>query len=403
MIPLELFVVAAAAVDGLSLGGVGFEAGHEEGPSIRLMEVDDDRDLQTQLADRLRVYYGLYVGTFRKYLLYEDDASADDRLEAAWMLLLSVHRMTSMVGAGGIDAVVDGSLLDLLRIALDATSSGATYSLNQTARLTSDDVRKVERSVRSMAAARSLHIDGCISPLLPSCDPTCYWFVRWLMVLCLPSTSTAAAGDAAVDAAGDAAGDAAAVSAVSVPVDRRRRTSRKRSRGEELQVDGGQLDIFAEDAAPDLKRTSAAAAIKKSVGSLRGPLGYPFVALFHRTVVEQGLSSAILIICCERVPSYEGSYSRGSSSSRGEDPQQSHLPASSTCRHRSGRKELLRATLSLLPPSVALIESSGGGSSLSLSDCLLSSLIRLIGQHALHIITSHHICHIYHSIDSLAC
>ena len=239
-----------------------------------------------------------------------------------------------------------------------------------------------------MAAARSLHIDGYISPLLPSCDPTCYWFVRWLMVLCLPSTSTAAAVDAA--------GDAAAVSAVSVsvPVDRRRRTSRKRSRGEELQTDGGQLDIFAEDAAPDLKRTSAAAAIKKSVGSLRGPLGYPFVALFHRTVVEQGLSSAVLIICCERVPSYEGSYSRGSGSSRGrgsdEDPQQSHLSASSTCRHRSGRKELLRATLSLLPPSVALIESSGGENSLSLSDCLLSSLIRLIGQHALHIIYATH-------------
>ena len=377
---------------------MGFEAGHEEGPSIRLMEVDDDRDLQTQLADRLRVYYGLYVGTFRKYLLYEErcvgDGSADDRLEAAWMLLLSVHRMTSMVGAVGIDAVVDGSLLDLLRIALDATSSGAIYSLNQTARLTSDDVRKVERSVRSMAAARSLHIDGYISS---SCDPTCYWFVRWLMVLCLPSTSTAAAVDAA--------GDAAAVSAVSV--DRRRRTSRKRSRGEELQTDGGQLDIFAEDAAPDLKRTSAAtAAIKKSVGSLRGPLGYPFVALFHRTVVEQGLSSAVLIICCERVPSYEGSCSSGRDSSRGrgsdEDPQQSNLSASSTYRHRSGRKELLHATLSLLPPSVALIESSGGGSSLSLSDCLLSSLIRLIGQHALHIITSHHICHIYHSIDSLA-
>ena len=47
---------------------------------------------------------------------------------------------------------IDESLLDLLWIALDATSSGAIYSLYQTASLTSDEVRKIERSVRLMAA-----------------------------------------------------------------------------------------------------------------------------------------------------------------------------------------------------------------------------------------------------------
>ena len=101
MVPLELFViVVAAAAAGdimLSLGGdLGFEAG----------------------------------------------------LEVAWMLLLSVHRMMSLVDSGSIDE----SLLDLLRIALDATSCGAIYSLYQTASLTSDEVRKIVRSVRLMAA-----------------------------------------------------------------------------------------------------------------------------------------------------------------------------------------------------------------------------------------------------------
>lgn len=363
MVPLELFVVVAAAADGdivLSLGGgLGFEDRAAAGLDIQPREVDD-RDVQIQLADRLRVYYGLYVDTFRKYLLCEeqcvDDVSADDRLEAAWMLLLSVHRMTSLVDAGSIDAVVDESLLDLLGIALDATSSGAIYSVNQTASLTSDEVRKIERSVRSMTA-RDLHIDGYISSSLPACDPTCYWFVRWLMVLCLPSTSTATATTATA----------------TVSVDRR--TSRKRPRREELQADGGQMDIFAEDAATDLKRKSVVAA-ERSVGSLRGPLCYPFVDLFHRTVEEQGLSSAVLIICCEKifpVTSYKGN-------SRSEDLHQSHISVSSSY------MELLRATLSLLPPSIALIESRGGH---ALSDCLLSSLIRLIGQHALHIITSY--------------
>ena len=66
-------------------------------------------------------------------------------LQVVWMLLLSVHRMMSLVDSGSIDE----SLLDLLRIALDATSSGAIY---QTASLTSDEVRKIERSVRLMAA-----------------------------------------------------------------------------------------------------------------------------------------------------------------------------------------------------------------------------------------------------------
>jgi hypothetical protein len=170
------------------------------------------------------------------------------------------------------------------------------------------------------------------------------------MVLCLPSTAATAAA------------------AVSVSVDRR--TSRKRPRREELQADGGQLDIFAEDAATDLKRKSVAAA-ERSVGSLRGPLRYPFVDLFHRTVEEQSLSSAVLILCCEKVVStYRGS-------SRGEDLQQSHLSASSSY------MELLRATLSLLPPSIALIESRGGH---ALSDCLLSSLIKLVGQRVLHIL-----------------
>ena len=355
MVPLELFVVVAAA-DGdivLSLGGgLEIEAGAVAGLGIRPREVDD-RDVQTPLADRLRVYYELYVGTFRKYLLSEEqcvgDVSADDRLEVAWMLLLSVHRMMSLVDARSIDAVVDGSLLDLLEIALDTTSSGAIYSLNQTASLTSDEVRKIERSVRSMAV-RGLHIDGCISSPLPACDPTCYWFVRWLLVLCLPSTAATAAA------------------AVSVCVDRR--TSRKRPRREELQADGGQLDIFTEDPATDLKRKSVAAA-ERSVGSLRGPLRYPFLDLFHRTVEKQGLSSAVLIVCCEKVVStYRGS-------SRGEDPQQSHLPASSSY------MELLRATLSLLPHSLALIESRGGH---ALSDCLLSSLIKLVGQRVLHIL-----------------
>jgi len=101
MVPLELFVVvvAAAAAGDIMLslgGGLGFKAG----------------------------------------------------LEVAWMLLLSVHRMMSLVDSGSIDE----SLLDLLRIALDATSSGAIYSLYQTASLTSDEVRKIERSVRLMAA-----------------------------------------------------------------------------------------------------------------------------------------------------------------------------------------------------------------------------------------------------------
>jgi len=102
MVPLELFVVvvvAAAAAGDIMLslgGGLGFEAG----------------------------------------------------LEVAWMLLLSVHRMMSLVDSGSIDE----SLLDLLRIALDATSCGAIYSLYQTASLTSDEVRKIVRSVRLMAA-----------------------------------------------------------------------------------------------------------------------------------------------------------------------------------------------------------------------------------------------------------
>jgi hypothetical protein len=66
-------------------------------------------------------------------------------LEVVWMLLFSVHRMMSLVDSGSIYE----SLLDLLRIAPDATSSGAIY---QTASLTSDEVRKIERSVRLMAA-----------------------------------------------------------------------------------------------------------------------------------------------------------------------------------------------------------------------------------------------------------
>ena len=53
--------------------------------------------------------------------------------------------MMSLVDSGSIDE----SLLDLLRIALDATSSGAIY---QTASLTSDEVRKIER----IMAARNL-------------------------------------------------------------------------------------------------------------------------------------------------------------------------------------------------------------------------------------------------------
>jgi hypothetical protein len=366
MVPLELFVVVAAATDGdivLSLGrGLGYEAGAAAGLGIPPREVDN-RDVQIQLADRLRVYYELYVDTFRKYLLCEEecvgDVSADDRLEVAWMLLLSVHRMMSLMDVGSIDAVVDRSLLDLLRIALDVTSSGAIYSLYKTESLTSDEVRKIERSVRSMTA-RNLHIDSYSCSPLPAYDPTCYWFVRWLMVLCLPSTAATAA---------------AAVSE-SVSVDRR--TSRKRPRREELQAYGGQLDIFAEDAATDLKRKSVAAA-ERSVGSLRGPLRYPFVDLFRRTVEEQGLSSAVLIICCEKVvPSCKGSC-------RDEDLQQSHLSASPS----STYMELLRATLSLLPPSIALIESRGGH---VLSDCLLSSLIRLVGQCTLHIITSYMPC-----------
>ena len=70
-------------------------------------------------------------------------------LQVVWMLLLSVHRMMSLVDSGSIDE----SLLDLLRIALDATSSGAIY---QTASLTSDEVRKIERSVVRLMAERNL-------------------------------------------------------------------------------------------------------------------------------------------------------------------------------------------------------------------------------------------------------
>ena len=94
MVPLELFVVVAAAAAGdIMLSLLGFVAG----------------------------------------------------LEVVWMLLFSVHRMMSLVDSGSIYE----SLLDLLRIAPDATSSGAIY---QTASLTSDEVRKIERSVRLMAA-----------------------------------------------------------------------------------------------------------------------------------------------------------------------------------------------------------------------------------------------------------
>ncbi len=94
MVPLELFVVVAAAAAGdIMLSLLGFVAG----------------------------------------------------LEVVWMLLFSVHRMMSLVDSGSIYE----SLLNLLRIAPDTTSSGAIY---QTASLTSDEVRKIERSVRLMAA-----------------------------------------------------------------------------------------------------------------------------------------------------------------------------------------------------------------------------------------------------------
>ena len=93
MVPLELFVVVAAAAAGdIMLSLLGFVAG----------------------------------------------------LEVVWMLLFSVHRMMSWVDSGSIYE----SLLDLLRIAPDATNSGAIY---QTASLTSDEVRKIQRSVRLMA------------------------------------------------------------------------------------------------------------------------------------------------------------------------------------------------------------------------------------------------------------
>jgi hypothetical protein len=58
MVPLELFVVVAAAAAGdilLSLGGgLGFEAGAAVGLGIRPREIDN-RDVQIQLADRLWV------------------------------------------------------------------------------------------------------------------------------------------------------------------------------------------------------------------------------------------------------------------------------------------------------------------------------------------------------------
>jgi len=348
ILPLELFVVAGGNISN------SFSVGAAVGLDIRLEELGGyERVVETQLTDRLREYYGLYVGTFRRYLVELGDASADDRLEAAWMLLLSVHRISSMAGAGCVDAVVDESLLDLLRIAIDVTSSGAIYSLNQTASLTSDDVRKVERSVRSMAAQSSrMHksSDVYTSPVPAVLDSASYWFVRWLMVLCLPSTA-----------------------------ELHRRTSRKRLRREDVQADDGPIDVFAEDGTSG---TSAA-------GTLRGPCpigsqcqwSYPFVGLFHRTVVEQCLTSAVLIVCCERVPT--------NGSSRDCGLQCLLAPAY----RKRPESELLRATLLLLPPSVALVESEGriGGGRLSV--CLQSSLLRLLGQrvsivHRMH--RSHH-------------
>ena len=115
------------------------------------------------------------------------------------------------------------SLVDLGSID-ESTSSGAIYSLYQTASLTSDEVRNLAPCIRSHLLLVRPLADGAVS------------------------ASTAAAVSESVD----------------------RRTSRKRpQREEKLQADGGQLDIFAEDPATDLERKSVTA-VERSFGSLRG-------------------------------------------------------------------------------------------------------------------------------------
>jgi hypothetical protein len=111
---------------------------------------------------------------------------------------------------------------------MDAAAQRASYDVF-------DEVRKIERSVRLMAAR---NLAPCI---------------RFHLLLVRPLA--------------DGAVSASTAAAVSESVDRR--TSRKSSQWEELQADGGQLDIFAEDPATDLKRKSVAAA-ERSIGSLRG-------------------------------------------------------------------------------------------------------------------------------------
>jgi hypothetical protein len=136
--------------------------------------------------------------------------------------------MMSLVDSGSIDK----SLLDLLWIALDATSS--------------DEVRKIERSIRLMAAR---NLAPCIrSQLL---------LVRQLT-------------DGAVSAS------TAAAESESESVDRW--TSRKSPQREELQADGGQLDIFAEEPGTDLKRKSVAAAERNGSLHLLSEQLYPIAS-----------------------------------------------------------------------------------------------------------------------------
>ena len=117
---------------------------------------------------------------------------------------------------------------------MDAAAQRASYDVL-------DEVREIERSIRLMAARN-----------LAPCIRSHLLLVR-LLADGAVSASTAAAESESVD----------------------RRTSRKSPQREELQADGGQLDIFAEDPATDLKRKSVAAA-ERSIGSLRGMARYSY-------------------------------------------------------------------------------------------------------------------------------